>query len=81
MLELEPGVAARQLQLPGAGAVLDAVPERDAVSRQPQVVRVVVGGGQDARRERLAAQLGQDEALGGRELELALERLRPCATA
>ena len=67
--------SARQLQLPEPGAVLDAVPERDAVPREAQVGGVVVGGDEDARRQPLAAELGQDESLARGQLDLALERL------
>ena len=57
------------------GAVLDAVAERDAVPREPQVRGVVVGGDEDPRRQPLAAELGQDEPLARSQLDLALERL------
>ena len=74
-LELEPRRLARQLQLPEPGPVLDAMPEGDAVPRQPEVLRVVVGGDEDARREARAAELREYEALSGGKLDLALERL------
>ncbi len=74
-LELDPCRAARQFQLPQPGAVLDAVPEGDAVAREPQVSRVVVGGDEHPRRQPLSSQLGQHEPFPGSKLDFAFERL------
>ena len=54
LLELDAMRAVRQLQLPQAGAVLEPVAERDPVPCQAEVDRIVVGGDEDARRQRLA---------------------------
>ena len=74
-LELEPRLALRQLQLPEPLSVLDPVPQRDAAARQPVVGRVVVGRDEEARLDRLAAELGKPELLARPKLHLALERL------
>ncbi len=74
-LELQPGGVARQLELPQARSVLDAMPERHAMPREPEVGGVVVGGDEDAGSQALAAELGQDEPLSRSQLDLALERL------
>ena len=58
-LELEPRPGLRQLQLPEALAVLHPVPQRDPAARQPVVGAVVVGRDEEARLDRLAAELGQ----------------------
>ena len=75
LLELDPRRPARELQLPDPGARLDPVPERDAVSRQHEIGRVVVGRGEAPGRQGLTAELRQDEALVGGELDFALELL------
>ncbi len=80
-LQFEPSRPARQLQLPPADAVLDPVPERDAMARQPQVSRVVVRRDEDARGQPLATELREDEALVRNELDLALQRLLHAAQA
>ncbi len=74
-LELEPSVAPQQLQLPEPLPVLDAVPQRDAATREPVVGRVVVGRDEETRLDRLATELGQLELACCPQLHLPLERL------
>ncbi len=75
LLELPPGVPARQLQLPHAPPVLDAVAERQSAAREPELGRVVVRGDEHARDQGLPAELRHGEALAGGQLHLSLERL------
>lgn len=72
-LELEPREPARELQLPETLPVLDPVAQRDAVLGEPVRPCVVVGRDEDARLERVAAQLGQLEGAVGLQLHLAFE--------
>ncbi len=74
-LELDPRDTPRKLELPDAGAVLDPMPERDAVAREREVGRVVVRRDERPRRERLTAELREDEAGGRVELQLTLDVL------
>ena len=74
LLELDAVRAVRQLQLPQPGAVLEPVTERDPVSREAEVGGVVVGGDEDARRQRLAERR-QHEAVARRELQLPFDGL------
>ena len=69
-------IALQQLQLPEPLPVLDPVPQRDAATRESVVGRVVVGGDEDARLDRLAAELGQLELARRPQLHLALESSR-----
>ena len=70
LLELEARAVDGQLQLPDAPPALGAPAQRDARARERAVGGVVVDRGEDARLERLAAEVGELEAL--RRLELAL---------
>ena len=70
LLELEARVIARQLELPDALAALGPAAQRDARARERAVGRVVVDGREDARLERLAAEVRELPA--GRRLELLL---------
>ena len=71
LFELDASVPARHLQLPDAGAVLHAMPERDAVPREPQVAGVHVRRDEVARGLRLAENR-ELEPLAGNELHLPL---------
>src|SRR5206468_5946794 len=73
--ELEAGGTVRGLELPETLAVLDAMAQREPVAREPVVGRVVVGRDEEARLDRLSAQLGECEVLPGRELDLPLDGL------
>jgi uncharacterized protein len=75
LLELQSRGPLWQLELPEPCAVLDAVPERDAVPRKHVVRSVVVGRDEGSLGKPLAAQLGQLEPLGRRQLDLALKGL------
>ena len=70
LLELEPGVAGRKLELPEAPSPLRAPAQRDPGVRQRAVGRVVVDRGEDPRLERLPAQVGELEAFGRVQLAL-----------
>ena len=74
LLELDAVSAVRQLQLPQPGAVLQPVTERDPVSCETQVGRVVVGRDEDARRQRLAERR-EHEAVARCELQLPFDGL------
>ena len=74
-LELEARRPARQLQLPETLRLLDPAAQRDAGAREPHVIGVGVRRREDARRERLAVELGQAKARRRRQLHLALDRL------
>ena len=51
------------------------MPERHPVACEAQILGVVIGGDEAPRRQPLAAELGQHEALAWSQLDLALERL------
>jgi hypothetical protein len=74
LLELGARVASRQLELPQARTVLHAVPERDPMPREPQVLRVVVRRHEVARGLRLPERW-KLEPLAGNQLHLALNGL------
>ena len=74
-LELDPCGTVRELQLPEPRAVLDPVPEGDAVPGEHEVRGVVVRGDEDARRQRLTAQLRHHEIGRRDELQLVLDGL------
>ena len=74
MLELQPRQTARELQLPQPLAVLEPVSQRHSSAREAVVRRVVVGRDEEARLDRLTAELGQAELLARTELHLALDR-------
>ena len=65
--------AARQLELPARQPVLDPPAERDARACERAVGSVVVGGGEQARFERLAREVGERESLGQLELQLPFD--------
>ena len=75
-LELDARRAVRDLELPESRASLGSPAQRDRVPSEPQVVRVVVRGLEDARRQRLA-EIGKVEALTRDELQLPFD----CAAA
>ncbi len=75
LLELDPGEALRQLQLPQPRAVLDAMAEGHAVPGEDELLGVVVGRDEGSRWQRMAAELRQHEPLCSRELQLPLDGL------
>ena len=72
LFQLEPKVLGRELQLPHAPAAFRSPPERDPRLGEGVVSGVVVDRREDPGLERLAAQVGQLEALGGLQLALVL---------
>ena len=74
LLQLQSCRAVGKLELPEALSVLHAVAEREAAPREPVVGRVVVGRDEDARLDRLAAELGELERVAGGQFQLALDR-------
>ena len=75
LLELEPRAPVRQLQLPQALAVLNAVTQGDPAAGEPVVGRVVIGGDEEPRLDRLTAELRQPERVARAQLHLALDGL------
>src|SRR5579864_5103802 len=73
LLELEPGPVHGQLQLPDAAPALRPPAQRDAGARERAVGRVVVDRRENARLERLAAEIGEDEPLRRFELAFVLD--------
>ena len=73
-LELDARRAVRDLELPESRASLGSPAQRDRVPSEPQVLRVVVRGLEDARRQQLA-EIGEVEALTRDELQLPFDCL------
>jgi hypothetical protein len=73
LLDLEARAADRKLQLPDAAPALGASAQRDARAGERAADRVVVDRCEDARLERLPAEVGELESLWRFELALVLE--------
>ena len=75
LLELDAGRASRELQLPDARPVLDAATERDAMTGEDEVRRVVICRDEHAARERSPPSSGSTNPSPWLELQLPLQRL------
>ena len=70
LLQLEPRVRGRQLQLPGAEPALGAPAEGDPRAGERAVGDVVVDRGEDARLERVTASSGSSNPSGASSFRL-----------